>query len=168
MRVQKLDELAETRSSLWQAEDAPVKRPEDKYKATANSKEMDYTEDHQETLYENALKKPNMDDHQLDADKKQIESNEGNEETKQDAQAVEAVANNNANDVVETEAELTGTLSGQYSKRDEEMEADSEVAGWVRKIGANIVIVPMCKEWPDGNGQHHRSNEANRLCYMDT
>ncbi|KRZ65514.1 hypothetical protein T10_7899, partial [Trichinella papuae] len=73
----------------------------------ANNAEIDSIENHQEMLYENALKKPNMDNHQLDADKKQIQTNEGIEDIKQDEQAVEAVAKNNPSDVVETVTEQT-------------------------------------------------------------
>ncbi|KRX49678.1 hypothetical protein T05_5509 [Trichinella murrelli] len=67
---------------------------------------MNPTGNHQEM---NAFKKPNMDDHQLKAEKKQVESNESIEETKQDEQAEEAIAKSNANDVIETLVELTVT-----------------------------------------------------------
>ncbi|KRX54965.1 hypothetical protein T09_12498 [Trichinella sp. T9] len=88
----------------------------------------------------NALKKPNMDDHQLKAEKKQVESNESIEETKQDEQAEEAIAKSNANDVIETLVELT--VTGSESERDEETEAAERVRNiilpseeiWIRKI----------------------------------
>ncbi|KRY07639.1 hypothetical protein T12_10486 [Trichinella patagoniensis] len=88
----------------------------------------------------NALKKPNMDDHQLKAEKKQVESNESIEETKQDEQAEEAIAKSNANDVIEILVELT--VTGSESERDEETEAAERVRNiilpseeiWIRKI----------------------------------
>ncbi|KRX12653.1 hypothetical protein T07_6585 [Trichinella nelsoni] len=69
----------------------------------------------------NHQKTPNLDDHQLKAEKKQVESNESIEETKQDEQAEEAIAKSNANDVIETLVELT--VTGSEFERDEETEA---------------------------------------------
>ncbi|KRY17796.1 hypothetical protein T12_11081 [Trichinella patagoniensis] len=99
--------------------------------------EINPTGNHQEM---NALKKPNMDDHQLKAEKKQVESNESIEETKQDEQAEEAIAKSNANDVIEILVELT--VTGSESERDEETEAAERVRNiilpseeiWIRKI----------------------------------
>ncbi|KRY96901.1 hypothetical protein T11_3546, partial [Trichinella zimbabwensis] len=74
---------------------------------------MDCTENHQETLYEIALKKLKLDDHQLDVHEKQVKPNEGLEETKQDEQVMETDAENNANDVIENDNELSVTGSGE-------------------------------------------------------
>ncbi|KAL1242186.1 putative polyferredoxin-like protein [Trichinella spiralis] len=63
---------------------------------------MDRSKLDAETLNENTLKTPDLDDYQLEADKKQVESNEGIEETKQDEQAVEAEVKSTLNEVIET------------------------------------------------------------------
>ncbi|KRZ13286.1 hypothetical protein T11_204 [Trichinella zimbabwensis] len=122
---------------------------------------MDSTENHQEMLYENALKKPNMDNHQLDADKKQIQTNEGIEDIKQDEQAAEAVAKNNASDVVETVTEQTVTGGGQCSERYLEMGA----AECVSNINADPVIMPLFIVSPGGSGQSVKRNEATKQYY---
>ncbi|KRZ74483.1 hypothetical protein T10_6345 [Trichinella papuae] len=128
---------------------------------------MDSNENHQETLYENALKKPKVQENQMDADEKHVKSNEGIEESKQNAQAVQIGAENNANCVIEIESELSITGSGQHSKRDEEMEADPEVEVCVRKISPDSVDVSMYKVCADGNRQHHKCNEVNQQSYKE-
>ncbi|KRY99985.1 Enoyl-CoA delta isomerase 2, mitochondrial [Trichinella zimbabwensis] len=128
---------------------------------------MDFNENHQETLYENALKKPKVQENQMDADEKHVKSNEGIEESKQNPQAVQIGAENNANCVIEIESELSITGSGQHSKRDEKMEADPEVAVCVKKISPDSVDVSMYKVCADGNRQHHKCNEVNQQSYKE-
>ncbi|KRZ66439.1 hypothetical protein T10_10512 [Trichinella papuae] len=98
-----------------------------------------------------------MDNHQLDADKKQIQTNE----VKQDEQAVEAVAKNNPRDVVETVTEQTVTGGGQCSERYLEMGA----AECVSNINADPVIVPLFIVSPGGSGQSVKRNEATKQYY---
>ncbi|KRZ95631.1 hypothetical protein T08_3126 [Trichinella sp. T8] len=107
---------------------------------------MNPTGNHQEM---NALKKLNLDDHQLKAEKKQVESNESIEETKQDEQAEEAIAKSNANDVIETLVELT--VTGSESERDEETEAPERTTDM-------IYLVMML--WKNGKKEKTIMNEV--------
>ncbi|KRX64461.1 hypothetical protein T09_279 [Trichinella sp. T9] len=109
-------------------------------------------------LNENALKTPDLDDHQLEADKKQIESNEGIEETKRDEQAVEADVKSTLNEVIETVGELTVTCSGQCSDCDDE----KLTAERVRSMNKNHVMVPICEVSSDGRGQLLKRNKATK------
>ncbi|KAL1236141.1 hypothetical protein T4B_9523 [Trichinella pseudospiralis] len=118
-------------------------------------------------FYENTLKKLKVQENQVDADEKHVKSNEGIEESKQNAQAVQIGAENNANCVIEIESELSITASGQHSRRDEEMLADPEVVVCVKKISLDSVDGSICKVYADGNQQQHKSNKANRLSYKE-
>ncbi|KRX58423.1 hypothetical protein T06_1877 [Trichinella sp. T6] len=110
------------------------------------------------TLNENTLKTPDLDDHQLEADKKQVESNEGIEETKRDEQAVEADVKSTLNEVIETVGELTVTCSGQCSDCDDE----KLTAERVRSMNKNHVMVPICEVSSDGRGQLLKRNKATK------
>ncbi|KRX19087.1 Tetratricopeptide repeat protein 27 [Trichinella nelsoni] len=125
--------------------------------------QMDRSKLDPETLNENALKTPNLDDHQLEADKKQVESNEGIEEIKRDEQAVEADVKSTLNEVIETVGELTVTCSGQCSDCDDE----KLTAARVRSMNKDYVIVPMCEVSSDGRGQLLNRNKATKQ-YNDT
>ncbi|KRX12654.1 hypothetical protein T07_13705 [Trichinella nelsoni] len=91
----------------------------------------------------NHQKTPNLDDHQLKAEKKQVESNESIEETKQDEQAEEAIAKSNANDVIETLVELT--VTGSEFERDEETEAAERVCAVLETAGMTYLVARMWK-----------------------
>ncbi|KRY47518.1 hypothetical protein T03_11122 [Trichinella britovi] len=99
-----------------------------------------------------------FDDHHMEDDKKQVKSNEGIEESDQIAQAVQIITDENANNVIEIESELSITGSAQYSKRDKEIEGYSETA----VINKDIVIVPMCEVSSDGSGEPLKRNEATK------
>ncbi|KRY07418.1 hypothetical protein T12_2539 [Trichinella patagoniensis] len=109
-------------------------------------------------MNENTLKTPDLDDHQLEADKKLVESNEGIEETKRDEQAVEADVKSTLNEVIETVGELTVTCSGQCSDCDDE----KLTAERVRSMNKNHVIVPICEVSSDGRGQPLKRNKATK------
>ncbi|KRX37194.1 hypothetical protein T05_10775 [Trichinella murrelli] len=94
----------------------------------------------------------------MEDDKKQVKSNEGIEESDQIAQAVQIITDENANNVIEIESELSITGSAQYSKRDKEIEGYSETA----VINKDIVIVPMCEVSSDGSGEPLKHNEATK------
>ncbi|KRZ74429.1 hypothetical protein T10_12153 [Trichinella papuae] len=117
---------------------------------------MDSNENHQETYYESARKYVKLDDHQLDDYEKQVKSNEGLEETKQDEQAMETDAENNANDVIENDNELSVTGSGECSMGDGEMEAKD----CVKNINADMVNEGLFDGSPDGNGQSRSRDEV--------
>ncbi|KRY33356.1 hypothetical protein T01_4343 [Trichinella spiralis] len=110
------------------------------------------------TLNENTLKTPDLDDYQLEADKKQVESNEGIEETKQDEQAVEADVKSTLNQVIETVGELAVTCSGQCSDCDDE----KLTVVRVRSMNKDYITVPMCEVSSDGKGQPLKRNEATK------
>ncbi|KRX64087.1 hypothetical protein T09_195 [Trichinella sp. T9] len=103
----------------------------------------------------NAFKKPNMDDHQLKAEKKQVESNESIEETKQDEQAEEAIAKSKSNDVIETLVELT--VTGSESERDEETEAAERVCA---VLGTTDMIYLVMMMWKNGKKEKTIMNEV--------
>ncbi|XP_003372865.1 conserved hypothetical protein [Trichinella spiralis] len=88
-----------------------------------------------------------------------MQSNESIENTKQDEQAVETVAENNANNLTENENEPTVCGSGQCSKLDEEKEAGE----CVRNINAEKVNEGIFGGSPDGNGQASSRNEAQMM-----
>ncbi|KRX54812.1 hypothetical protein T09_1787 [Trichinella sp. T9] len=94
----------------------------------------------------------------MEDDKKQVKSNEGIEESDQIAQAVQIITDENANNVIEIESELSITGSAQYSKRDKEIEGYSKTA----VINKDIVIVPMCEVSTDGSGEPLKRNEATK------
>ncbi|KRX24679.1 hypothetical protein T07_2447 [Trichinella nelsoni] len=94
----------------------------------------------------------------MEADKKQVKSNEGIEESEQIAQAVQIITDDNANNVIEIERELSITRSAQYFKRNKEIEGYSETA----EINKDIVILPMCEVSSDGSGQPLKRNEATK------
>ncbi|KRX33563.1 hypothetical protein T05_16496 [Trichinella murrelli] len=96
-----------------------------------------------------------MDDHQLKAEKKQVESNESIEETKQDEQAEEAIAKSNANDVIETLVELT--VTGSESERDEETEAAERVCA---VLGTTDMIYLVMMMWKNGKKEKTIMNEV--------
>ncbi|KRY81291.1 hypothetical protein T4D_10802, partial [Trichinella pseudospiralis] len=95
------------------------------------------------------LKKLKVQENQVDADEKHVKSNEGIEESKQNAQAVQIAAKNNTNDVVESDNVVSVTGSGEFSEGDEMKEA----AERVRNINTAHVIVPLFEESPEGRGQ---------------
>ncbi|KRZ14458.1 hypothetical protein T11_5087, partial [Trichinella zimbabwensis] len=113
--------------------------------------EMGSKENHQETLYEIALEKLKLDDHQLDVHEKQVKPNEGLEETKQDEQAMETDAENNANDVIENDNELSVTGSGECSMGDAECDIN---------INADMVNEGVLEGSADVNGQSRSRDEV--------
>ncbi|KRZ68492.1 hypothetical protein T10_9207 [Trichinella papuae] len=117
---------------------------------------MDCTENHQETFYESAPKRLNLDDHQLDAYEKPVKPHEGLGETKQDEQAMETDAENNANDVTENDNELSVTGRGQCSMPDEEMEAQECIIN----INADMVNEGVLEGSPDRNKQSRSRDEV--------
>ncbi|KRZ74468.1 hypothetical protein T10_10387 [Trichinella papuae] len=117
---------------------------------------MGSKENHQETLYESAPKRLKLDDHQLDDYEKQVKPNEGFEKTRQDEQAMKTDAENNANDVIENDNELSVTGSGERSMGDKEMEARECAIS----INADMVNEGVLEGSPDGNGQSCSRDEV--------
>ncbi|KRZ09852.1 hypothetical protein T11_9832 [Trichinella zimbabwensis] len=134
----------------------PEIRSDQSEESIVNSKDMDCTENHQETFYQSALKNLKLDDHQLDDYEKQVKPNEGLEKTKQDEQAMKTDAENNANDVIENDNELSVTGSEERSMGDEEMDAGKCVIN----MNADKMNEGVFDGSPDGNEQSHSRDEV--------